>query len=62
MGSPTQPPPPLGLRSQARSGTGRKLHFAIMTSDDTHGRTVALLEAHAYFGLDKEQVPVREDR
>ena len=30
--------------------------FAIMTSDDTYSRTVALLEQHNYFGLGKERV------
>jgi len=44
------------LALQARSGSKRKLPFAIMTSDDTHARTVALLEKNAYFGMDKEQV------
>ena len=44
---------------QARYGGGRTLPFAIMTSDDTHARTLALLESHAYFGLTKEQARVR---
>ena len=28
--------------------------FCIMTSDDTHSRTMALLESYNYFGLKKE--------
>jgi len=30
--------------------------FAIMTSDDTHSRTLALLQEHSYFGLDDKHV------
>jgi UDP-sugar pyrophosphorylase len=33
-----------------------KLPFAIMVSEDTHLKTVALLEANAHYGLDKDQV------
>lgn len=33
-----------------------KLPFAIMVSDDTHDKTLALLQAKAYFGLDAGQV------
>lgn len=33
-----------------------KLPLAIMTSDDTHARTVDLLEENDYFGMDKDQV------
>ena len=32
--------------------------FAIMTSEDTHNRTIELLEKHNYFGLQKEQVRI----
>ncbi|KAL6747103.1 nucleotide-diphospho-sugar transferase [Haematococcus lacustris] len=44
------------LALQARSGAAQPLPFAIMTSDDTHDRTLELLEAHQYYGLDKMQV------
>lgn len=32
--------------------------FAIMVSDDTHDRTVKLLESHNYFGLGKDRVDI----
>ena len=32
--------------------------FAIMVSDDTHDRTVQLLESHNYFGLGKDRVDI----
>jgi UDP-sugar pyrophosphorylase len=32
--------------------------FGIMVSDDTHERTVALLESNNYFGLKKEHVDI----
>lgn len=32
--------------------------FAIMTSDDTHKKTLDLLEEHNYFGLKREQVSI----
>jgi hypothetical protein len=35
---------------------GKALPLAIMTSDDTHQRTLQLLEGHAYFGATPEQV------
>lgn len=41
-----------GLQAKA----GRALPLAIMTSDDTHARTLALLEAHAYWGAAPGQV------
>lgn len=41
---------------QRRAGNRMKLPFAIMTSDDTHSRTLELLKTHKYFGLDPTQV------
>uniref|UniRef100_A0A383VCY8 UTP-monosaccharide-1-phosphate uridylyltransferase n=1 Tax=Tetradesmus obliquus TaxID=3088 RepID=A0A383VCY8_TETOB len=35
---------------------GRRLPLAIMTSDDTHGRTEALLKKHSNFGMEEGQV------
>lgn len=35
---------------------GKQIPFAIMTSDDTHDKTVELLEENKYFGLDKDQL------
>jgi UDP-sugar pyrophosphorylase len=35
---------------------GQTIPFAIMTSEDTHDKTVELLEANKYFGLNKDQV------
>ncbi|KAL9251033.1 UDP-sugar pyrophosphorylase-like protein [Drosera capensis] len=34
----------------------RDLPFAIMTSDDTHARTLSLLESNSYFGMKPSQV------
>jgi UDP-sugar pyrophosphorylase len=34
----------------------RSIPLAIMTSDDTHERTVKLLEQHDYFGMNRAQV------
>eukprot|EP00887_Chlorella_sp_A99_P004285 scaffold15.g4285.t1 len=45
----------LQAKAQARR-PGRKLPLAIMTSDDTHQRTVDLLEARAYFGAERDQI------
>jgi hypothetical protein len=42
---------------QARAH-GKRLPLAIMTSDDTHERTVKLLEQHHYFGMSAKQVGV----
>ena len=50
------------LALQQRSGTRRKLPLAIMTSADTHQRTVELLENHDYFGMDRDQVRGWVDR
>jgi hypothetical protein len=38
------------------SARGVKLPLAIMTSDDTHARTEALLKSHDYFGMSPDQV------
>ncbi|KAI8109878.1 hypothetical protein M9434_001157 [Picochlorum sp. BPE23] len=47
----------LALQAKAqKKNPGRKLPLAIMTSGDTHDRTVALLEEEEYFGMDKDQV------
>ena len=53
--TPTHPPthPPT---HQVQSRSKQPLPFAIMTSDDTHARTLHLLEAHDYYGLSKGQV------
>ncbi|RMZ57564.1 hypothetical protein APUTEX25_001764, partial [Auxenochlorella protothecoides] len=40
----------------ALNGNRRQLPLAIMTSDDTHARTEALLRSHAFFGADPAQV------
>lgn len=32
--------------------------FCIMVSDDTHDRTIKLLEDNGYFGLEKDQVDI----
>lgn len=51
--------PPAPALMQAASGaqaTGRQLPLAIMTSDDTHARTEALLKQHNYFGMQPSQV------
>ena len=41
---------------QKRVGTESKILLSIMTSDDTHDRTVELLEQNNYFGMPKDQV------
>lgn len=33
-----------------------KLEMVIMTSDDTHSRTQALLDDHSYFGMQRDQL------
>lgn len=35
---------------------GTEIPFVIMTSDDTHTRTVQLLESNSYFGMKPTQV------
>jgi UDP-sugar pyrophosphorylase len=42
--------------SNARAGTDRKVPLVIMTSDDTHSRTVMLLESNGNFGMAEGQV------
>ena len=42
--------------SSSSSSTSSFLPLAIMTSPDTHAKTLALLEENAYFGLQKQQV------
>ena len=44
------------LSIQEKLGNGKKLPFAIMTSDDTHSLTVELLESNNYFGMDINQI------
>lgn len=47
------------LAIQHRYATpGMKLPLAIMVSDDTHTKTVELLERHNYFGMDPSQVTI----
>ena len=36
----------------------KPLPLAIMTSDDTHGLTIKLLEENNYFGMRREQVTI----
>lgn len=43
---------------QARMAIPRPMPLIIMTSEDTHARTLATLEAHNYFGLQREQVHI----
>jgi len=37
-------------------GSERDIPFIIMTSDDTHSRTLDLLELNSYFGMKPTQV------
>ena len=46
------------LQLQASYGNGRRLPLAIMTSDDTHALTEALLKDNGYFGLEPDQVTI----
>jgi UDP-sugar pyrophosphorylase len=41
---------------------GVQLPLAIMTSDDTHARTEALLKSHNYFGMQPDQVRTFQQR
>ena len=43
-------------RSQRLCGDEVAIPFVIMTSDDTHAGTVALLTDNAYFGMNADQV------
>jgi UDP-sugar pyrophosphorylase len=43
---------------EARMDKPRPVPFIIMTSDDTHAKTVAVLEANHFFGLKKEQIHI----
>lgn len=44
------------LALQARAAAPKPLPLAIMTSDDTHARTLELLRANKYFGMREDQV------
>ena len=44
------------LALQARAGEGKRIPLAVMTSDDTQAKTLALLERNAYFGASPEQI------
>jgi UDP-sugar pyrophosphorylase len=33
-----------------------KIPLVIMTSDDTHARTIELLESNSYFGMETSQI------
>ncbi|XP_044475492.1 UDP-sugar pyrophosphorylase-like [Mangifera indica] len=41
---------------QLTEGECKEIPFAIMTSDDTHSRTLELLESNSYFGMKPSQV------
>lgn len=41
---------------EARMDSGKKVPFVIMTSNDTHEKTVSALDANQHFGLSPEQV------
>ncbi|KAM7279842.1 hypothetical protein ACFE04_006976 [Oxalis oulophora] len=42
--------------STEQGGCKREIPFVIMTSDDTHSRTIELLESNSYFGMQPGQV------
>ena len=44
------------LALQAKAGGNAQLPLAIMTSGDTHERTLKLLEEKSYFGMQPAQV------
>ncbi|CAK8567416.1 unnamed protein product [Lathyrus sativus] len=47
----------LALQEASSEGEGQtQIPFVIMTSDDTHGRTLELLESNSYFGMQPTQV------
>jgi len=41
---------------QKRAGPGARILLSIMTSDDTHDKTVKLLEENNYYGMPKDQI------
>lgn len=50
------------IASKAR-GAAVRLPLAIMTSEATHDRTLAFLEQHAFFGMDRDQLTLlRQDK
>ncbi|XP_027361710.1 UDP-sugar pyrophosphorylase 1 [Abrus precatorius] len=47
----------LALQKASTQGESQtQIPFVIMTSDDTHGRTLELLESNSYFGMQPKQV------
>ncbi|KAL4301149.1 hypothetical protein HN51_052562 [Arachis hypogaea] len=47
----------LALQEASSQGKNQtQIPFVIMTSDDTHGRTLELLESNSYFGMQPKQV------
>jgi UDP-sugar pyrophosphorylase len=47
----------LALQEASSEGESKaQIPFVIMTSDDTHGRTLELLESNSYFGMQPTQV------
>lgn len=48
----------LALQQKACRDQGQdvRLSLVIMTSDDTHARTQALLDEHSYFGMEQGQL------
>lgn len=63
--APPLPPPPHVVASPLlhapQAKAGRALPLAIMTSDDTHQRTVDLLEKHSHWGAAPGQVGRGQD-
>ena len=49
-------PTPLPQARARAAHPGRLLPLAIMTSDDTHQRTLDLLREHGHFGADPGQI------
>mmetsp|Transcript_52536 Transcript_52536/g.104234 ORF Transcript_52536/g.104234 Transcript_52536/m.104234 type:complete len:615 (-) Transcript_52536:232-2076(-) len=55
----------LAFQAHARKDTGDEdlqLPFVIMTSEDTHDRTVQFLDDNQFFGLDPEQVTIMQQQ
>ena len=46
----------LAMQRRAGADPSRCVPLIIMTSEDTHEKTLALLEAHDYFGMPREQL------